>query len=185
MQGRMHTVRKYRKMCSFLMTLNVVIVVTVVAADIYFSFHKSSMILIEPFRVVYKTIKDLKYFMFISLGIFVLITIFRSIIIWYQRSLVSTQQSAKLTKDTFIKNLLDELGPEITDSLFSSIGADLMDENRMLKADLQKAKETANKCSREVIVKKTYIEAYYDFLQAMGSFKWCDDCGDAIKKKRN
>lgn len=184
MQGRMHVVRKYRKICSFLQTANVIIALSVLIADIYFSFQKSSMILIEPFRVVFKAIKDLKYFMIISLAIFVITGIFRSILSKYQRSLVENQQSAKQTKDAFLKNLLNEIGPEITDSLFSSIGQDLMDENRMLRRDLMRNKESANKCSRDIIVKKTYIESYHDFLEAMSNFTWCNYCVRSIMKKK-
>jgi hypothetical protein len=183
-QSKLTSVRKYKRWANLIMVVTMLCTIVIVSSNIYFSHLKSATFLVEPVKVLVKTSKDLRYLLLSSLAIFTLTALLRVLMGKYLGSLLSFQQSAKVTKDVFIRSLLEELGPDITDSLFTYIGQQSTEDILVLKEKLREIKEESIDCSRNVIVKKTFIETYNDFLEAIGNYTWCQDCMKSVIGKR-
>lgn len=175
-QQRMHQLRTFKSWILRSIFLLCMILAGSIFYAIYLKFGTLTSLWHHPIAVVKTLYSEWSLQLaLISSFIGILVLVKRGIVYW-QRGLVNDQEETKHTKDNFIKSLLHELGDDITDSLFMSIGHDQVKENKALIKSLLDLKETANKDRREIIVKNTFIDSYVDFMQSIGSFKWCSNC---------
>lgn len=175
-QRKMHLIRQFKSWALWTMVALVVIALGLVGTMLYMKFGTVSLIWKDPWIVQRKIYTELWGPLTVILGLLVLMLGVRRVLTLWQKSLLNDQEETKHVKDNFIKSLFHELGDDITDSVFMSIGQDLMTENKELVAELQSLKESANSARKEIIVKRTYAESYADFMQALGSFNWCSNC---------
>lgn len=169
---------------SVISTLSLLAAILVFVAELYSVSGQFVLLKHAPMSTLRRTFMHVKMPVLILLGIFTVGNLIRKILGLWHKSLINSQKEVQVDKERSIMDLLDDLGPEITDALSTSVAKPIKDENHELHNTLRNVEKDANEKRKNIIITKNYIDAYDDFLKGLGEFSWCKECMAAVSNNR-
>ena len=98
----------------------------------------------------------------------------------YLASTVLKYKKAIMAKENYIKDLLFDLGEDLSTAVTTYMSKMLTEENSTLKEKIKNTEASLTATNKDNENKNVQIVAYKSFANNLGEFSWCGDCMSCI-----